>query len=152
MPLVPIRGCPSLTTGGLNPAARRARYAALAAELDPDSALLTAHHHDDQAETLLLQLLRGAGPHGLAAMPAVSRLGQGWLLRPLLNVDRAELLAYAHDHDLQWIKRTPAIRTPVSTATISVTGFTAVAGTLACHEPNAGPFRPAVRRNRQLAR
>ncbi len=85
-------------------AARRARYAALAAELSPDSALLTAHHRDDQAETLLLQLLRGAGPHGLAAMPAVSRLGQGWLLRPLLNVDRAELLAYARAHDLQWIE------------------------------------------------
>jgi tRNA(Ile)-lysidine synthase len=85
-------------------AARCARYAALAAELGPDSALLTAHHRDDQAETLLLQLLRGAGPHGLAAMPAMSRLGQGWLLRPLLNVDRAELLAYAHAHDLQWIE------------------------------------------------
>jgi tRNA(Ile)-lysidine synthase len=85
-------------------AARRARYAALAAELGPDAALLTAHHRDDQAETLLLQLLRGAGPHGLAAMPAVSRLGQGWLLRPLLEVDRDELLAYARAHDLQWIE------------------------------------------------
>jgi tRNA(Ile)-lysidine synthase len=85
-------------------AARRARYAALAAELGPDSALLTAHHRDDQAETLLLQLLRGAGPHGLAAMPTVSRLGQGWLLRPLLEVDRAELLAYARVHDLHWIE------------------------------------------------
>ncbi len=85
-------------------AARHARYAALAAELGPDSALLTAHHRDDQAETLLLQLLRGAGPHGLAAMPAVSRLGQGWLLRPLLEVDRAELLAYARAHDLRWIE------------------------------------------------
>ncbi len=85
-------------------AARRARYAALAAELDPDAALLTAHHRDDQAETLLLQLLRGAGPHGLAAMPAVARLGQGWLLRPLLEVDRAELLAYAHTQRLNWIE------------------------------------------------
>lgn len=85
-------------------AARRARYAALAAELGSDSALLTAHHRDDQAETLLLQLLRGAGPHGLAAMPTVSRLGQGWLLRPLLNVDRAELLAYARTHDLHWVE------------------------------------------------
>lgn len=85
-------------------AARRARYAALAPALDPDSALLTAHHRDDQAETLLLQLLRGAGPHGLAAMPVVSRLGRGWLWRPLLDVDRADLLAYAHAHGLHWIE------------------------------------------------
>ena len=85
-------------------AARRARYAALAVELEPDAALLTAHHRDDQAETLLLQLLRGAGPHGLAAMPAAARLGQGWLLRPLLDLDRADLLAYAHEHGLRWIE------------------------------------------------
>ncbi len=85
-------------------AARRARYAAFAAELGPDAALLTAHHRDDQAETLLLQLLRGAGPHGLAAMPTVSRLGQGWRLRPLLDIARADLLAYAHEHGLRWIE------------------------------------------------
>lgn len=84
-------------------AARRARYAALAAELGSEDAVLTAHHRDDQAETLLLQLLRGAGPHGLAAMPAMSRLGQGWLLRPWLDVDRAELLAYARAYGLPWI-------------------------------------------------
>lgn len=85
-------------------AARRARYAAFAAELGPDAALLTAHHRDDQAETLLLQLLRGAGPHGLAAMPAAARLGRGWLLRPLLEVGRADLLAHARDHGLRWIE------------------------------------------------
>ncbi|MDS4028479.1 MAG: tRNA lysidine(34) synthetase TilS [Candidatus Contendobacter sp.] len=85
-------------------AARRARYAALAAELELDTALLTAHHRDDQAETLLLQLLRGAGPHGLAAMPLAARLGRGWLLRPLLAVDRADLLAYAQAHQLRWIE------------------------------------------------
>jgi len=87
-------------------AARRARYAAFAAELSPDSVLLTAHHCDDQAETLLLQLLRGAGPHGLAAMPAAAQLGQGWLLRPFLDIDRAELLAYACAHNLHWIEDT----------------------------------------------
>lgn len=85
-------------------AARRARYAALAAELGPDMALLTAHHRDDQAETLLLQLLRGAGPHGLAAMPAAAPLGPGLLLRPLLEVDRTDLLAYAGDRGLRWIE------------------------------------------------
>ncbi len=93
-------------TPGASPeaTARQARYAAFAAELEPNAALLTAHHRDDQAETLLLQLLRGAGPHGLAAMPAAARLGQGWLLRPLLNVDHAELSAYAYAHNLQWIE------------------------------------------------
>ncbi len=85
-------------------AARHARYAALAAGLGPDDALLTAHHRDDQAETLLLQLLRGAGPHGLAAMPTASRLGPSWLLRPLLDVDRSELLDYALEHGLRWIE------------------------------------------------
>ena len=85
-------------------AARRTRYAALAAALEPDAALLTAHHRDDQAETLLLQLLRGAGPHGLAAMPTASRLGPNWLLRPLLEVDRADLLAHALEHGLRWIE------------------------------------------------
>ncbi|MCC7221816.1 MAG: tRNA lysidine(34) synthetase TilS, partial [Candidatus Contendobacter sp.] len=84
--------------------ARRARYAAFAAELDSSTALLTAHHRDDQAETWLLQLRRGAGPHGLAAMPAAARLGEGWLLRPLLEVERSELLAYAHRYDLRWIE------------------------------------------------
>lgn len=84
--------------------ARRTRYAALAAELGPDAALLTAHHRDDQAETLLLQLLRGAGPHGLAAMPAATRLGQGWLLRPLLDIERTDLLAYAQVQELRWIE------------------------------------------------
>lgn len=85
-------------------AARRARYAAFTAEMDAETALLTAHHCDDQAETLLLQLLRGAGPHGLAAMPSADRLGHGWLLRPLLEVSRAELLAYARQHRLQWVE------------------------------------------------
>lgn len=87
-------------------AARHARYRALAQELGPNTALLTAHHRDDQAETLLLQLLRGAGPHGLAAMPAAARLGQGWLLRPLLEVDRARILAYARAQRLNWIEDT----------------------------------------------
>ena len=93
-----------LSSEGLEAAARRARYAVLAAELGPDAALLTAHHRDDQAETLLLQLLRGAGPHGLAAMPAAVPLGAGWLLRPWLDIDRASVLAYAQDHDLFWVE------------------------------------------------
>ncbi len=81
--------------GGLEAAAREARYAALAGALNPGECVLTAHHLEDQAETLLLQLLRGAGLRGLAAMPAAAPLGQGELLRPLLGVPRAALRAYA---------------------------------------------------------
>ena len=87
-------------------AARNARYRELGALLGADDALLTAHHCDDQAETLLLQLLRGAGPRGLAAMPAVAALGRGKLLRPLLSVERNEILAYARRHDLVWVEDT----------------------------------------------
>jgi tRNA(Ile)-lysidine synthase len=83
-------------------AARAARYAALAGVLAPGEWLLTAHHRDDQAETLLLQLLRGAGVSGLAAMPARARFAGGWLVRPLLDLDRAALAAYAAAHDLAW--------------------------------------------------
>ena len=86
--------------------ARRLRYAALA-DLARDaraSCVLLAHHRDDQAETVLLQLLRGAGPHGLAAMPA-SRAGPHGLtwLRPLLDVTRAQIDACAAERGLAWI-------------------------------------------------
>jgi tRNA(Ile)-lysidine synthase len=74
-------------------AARVARYAALAAQLEPGECLLTAHHREDQAETLLLQALRGAGLKGMAAMPLCRALGQGWHLRPALGFPREELLA-----------------------------------------------------------
>jgi tRNA(Ile)-lysidine synthase len=66
--------------------------------------LLTAHQADDQAETLLLQLLRGAGPAGLAAMPAISEFARGWHARPLLGFSRLELLEYAQAADLSWIE------------------------------------------------
>ena len=83
-------------------AARAARYAAIAA-VDADVVAL-AHHADDQAETVLLQLLRGAGPQGLAAMPA-SRTAQSTpsTLRPLLDVPRAAIDAYALAFHVRWI-------------------------------------------------
>ncbi|MEP6885349.1 MAG: tRNA lysidine(34) synthetase TilS [Gammaproteobacteria bacterium] len=76
-------------------AARDARYAALAAELKPGECLLTAHHSEDQAETLLLQALRGAGLKGLSAMPLCRPLGLGWHLRPVLEISQGELLAFS---------------------------------------------------------
>jgi len=88
---------------GIEAAARRERQRIFAA-LDADF-LLTAHQQDDQAETLLLQLLRGAGPKGLAAM-AELQSRPGWRaaqLRPVLGVARADLLAYAQAHGLVWV-------------------------------------------------
>ncbi len=85
-------------------AARRARYAALAELVGEDEAVLSAHHLDDQAETLLLQLLRGAGVQGLAAMPLQACLGAGRLYRPLLAIPRADLRAYAVAHGLTWVE------------------------------------------------
>lgn len=88
----------------LERAARDARYAALAARLAAGDVVLTAQHRDDQAETLLFRLLRGAGVQGLSAMPVSRRLGGGGLVRPLLNCSRAELLAYAHEQQLSWVE------------------------------------------------
>lgn len=88
----------------LEQAARDARYAAFADQLGEGELLLTAQHRDDQAETLLFRLLRGAGVRGLAAMPAERVLAPGRLLRPLLDVARAELEAYARSHGLDWIE------------------------------------------------
>ncbi|MDO9617614.1 MAG: tRNA lysidine(34) synthetase TilS [Pseudomonas sp.] len=88
----------------LERAAREARYAAFAARLGVGEVLLTAQHRDDQAETLLFRLLRGAGVQGLSAMPVSRALGAGQLVRPLLNCSRDELLAYAREHTLAWVE------------------------------------------------
>ena len=84
--------------------ARDARYQALAEEMGEGDLLLTAQHQDDQAETLMLQLLRGSGPAGLAAMPAQSHFAKGWLVRPLLRFPRASLEAYAQEQGLSWME------------------------------------------------
>lgn len=76
-------------------AARDARYAALGAELQAGECLVTAHHGEDQAETLLLQALRGAGLKGLASMPICREFAAGWHLRPLLGVRRDDLRRFA---------------------------------------------------------
>ena len=69
----------------LEAVARTRRYAVFKELLQADEALLTGHHQDDQAETVLLQLIRGAGVKGLSAMPVEKSLGQGMLMRPLLK-------------------------------------------------------------------
>jgi len=89
---------------GLEAAARTARYDKLRAYIASGDILLAAHHQDDQAETVLLQLFRGAGVQGLAAMPAITDFGAGRLARPLLAFPRRALEAYARLNNLHWIE------------------------------------------------
>jgi len=84
-------------------AARHARYAEWKALLNKDEVILLAHHQDDQAETVLIQLLRGSGVKGLAAMPAQQNFSQGLLCRPFLGFLREEIVSYAVANNLNWI-------------------------------------------------
>jgi tRNA(Ile)-lysidine synthase len=88
---------------GLEAAARQARYQAFRAELAADEVLLTAQHQQDQAETLLLQLLRGAGPKGLSAMWPEATLNGLSILRPLLFIAKEDIRDYAELHQLEWV-------------------------------------------------
>ncbi len=85
-------------------AARDARYRLLGAELRIGEVLVTAQHVEDQAETLLLQLFRGAGVAGLSAMPARAAFSRGEIRRPLLTHSRKDLETYARYHELEWIE------------------------------------------------
>lgn len=87
---------------GLEAAARAARRAAFK-KVRVD-AIALAHHLDDQAETVLFNLLRGTGLAGASGMPAAGRLGTKLLLRPLLGVPRSAIRAYAAEHRLGWIE------------------------------------------------
>lgn len=84
--------------------ARKARYQALERIMEAGDLLLTAHHQEDQAETVLLQLLRGAGPAGLSAMPELTKFGCGYLARPLLDISASEIDDYANREQLCWIE------------------------------------------------
>ncbi len=99
--IVDARAC-----GGESPEAkaREARYAALSSATMTGDVWLTAHHQDDQAETFLLQLLRGAGVEGLSAMPIVQPFSSGRLVRPLLDINRQTIQDYAQAEQLQWVE------------------------------------------------
>lgn len=88
---------------GLEDAARRARYSAFADALQPGEILVLAQHRGDQAETVLLKLLRGAGPEGLGAMRTLRQYGKGYLWRPWLDLPRETLADYANTHRLRWV-------------------------------------------------
>lgn len=88
---------------GPEASARLARYSAFASLLQPDEHLLLAQHADDQAETFLLQALRGSGPDGLASIPRKRVFANGSMARPLLACSQEVLAAYAQRHGLSWI-------------------------------------------------
>ena len=84
--------------------ARKKRYHALSSDLKENEVLCTAHHQNDQAETLLLQLFRGAGVAGLASMPKSKPLGKGVHYRPMLNIKKSEIIQYTKDNHLSWVE------------------------------------------------
>lgn len=89
---------------GVEAEARQRRYQVFREELRQGEALVTAHHQDDQCETLMLALKRGSGPAGLAAMP-MAHIREGFYhLRPILDYSRQQLESYARSHQLTWIE------------------------------------------------
>ena len=87
---------------GLEAEARHLRYEAISSLLSPADCLLTGHHADDQAETLLLNLMRGSGVEGLTAMPDSRPFGEGFLRRPLLSFKNNALKDYLRKNGLNW--------------------------------------------------
>lgn len=84
--------------------ARLLRYQAFTGMMETGDALVTGHHQDDQAETLLLQLMRGCGAPGLAAMPRSTPFSTAQLIRPLLGFSQQQILDYASEQELDWVE------------------------------------------------
>jgi len=101
---VDVRAQNSGGAGGIEEAARHARYAVFEEVLEAGDLLLMAHHADDQAETVMFRMLRGTGVRGLAGMPRERMLGAGRLFRPLLDFDRARLSQWAKEAGLEWVE------------------------------------------------
>lgn len=89
---------------GIEGAAREARYKAFELHLSSADVLFTAHHADDQLETVLLQLFRGSGAQGLAGCASKRALGRSVLIRPLLQIPRQEIADYAEQAELRWLQ------------------------------------------------
>ncbi|QWT18467.1 tRNA lysidine(34) synthetase TilS [Bacillus sp. NP157] len=104
VPFESVRVSVDLSRGeGMEAAARRARRSAFTAALRPGERLVLAHHRDDQVETVLLKLMRGAGPEGLAGMRELRPLGAGAQWRPLLGLPRDALLDHVALHALDTV-------------------------------------------------
>jgi len=91
-------------SNNLEEAARVKRYESLKASIDIDEVICTAHHQNDQAETLLIQLLRGSGSRGLSAMPKLKNFGKGRLYRPFIDIEKSEIKDYAIENQLDWVE------------------------------------------------
>jgi tRNA(Ile)-lysidine synthase len=105
VPIEAIKAGPVTASGkGIEDAARAARYATFAGKLRGGEVLAVAQHADDQAETVLLKLLRGAGPEGLGGMRVLREFASGYLWRPLLELPRAQLKDYALAQGLNWVE------------------------------------------------
>lgn len=91
------------STANVEANARTLRYQAISQIIRPTEVLITAHHLDDQVETFFLALKRGSGVKGLGAMQAVGKLQNFTLFRPLLGIEKADIIAYAEREQLNWI-------------------------------------------------
>jgi len=103
VPLIVERVSVEVGDKGPEDAAREARYRALARHISPNDVLITAHHRDDQVETILLHLVRGTGAHGLAGMAPERGFAKGRHIRPMLELSRRQIEDYAHSWNLQWV-------------------------------------------------
>lgn len=99
---------------GLEASARNARYGWFDQIVSDNAYLLTAHHQRDQAETVLFNMLRGAGVNGLSAMPRLKHMNGYYHVRPLLNLPYETLQNYADKHDLIWIEDPTNMQTDFS--------------------------------------
>lgn len=104
VPLRVVRLALGAVRGNIEARARSARYAALAALMGPEDTLLCAHHQDDQAETVLLRLLRGSGSLGLSAMAKMRPMSFGFLHRPLLSLSAAQIATYAAEQGVAFVE------------------------------------------------
>lgn len=84
--------------------ARKCRYGFFEENVMENEVLITGHHLDDQAETFMLRLMRGAGIDGLSAMDSVRSFDKGFLMRPLLGVSKEEIIEYANLEGLSWVE------------------------------------------------
>ena len=95
---------PRTSRSSLEEEARNRRYRAVSRILGEQDMYLTAHHAEDQAETLFLNLMRGSGIEGLAGIPVLRNLGQGWVARPLLDIHRKELVGFLRERGVAWLE------------------------------------------------